>query len=1123
MERELIYHILELDRLTDERTVKAAYMKKLRVTNPEDDPEGFRKLREAYEGALELLRKAEEEDEEEEKTELDLWIDEIEAVYKDFRTRGDTACWENLLKAEICQSLDTSLDAREALLAWLLSHFYLPRQVWQCLDRELQLVEDYDALKERYPVDFLDYARHYMEYEYFVDFSRMKFRGESVRSEEANVDGYIQAYMEIRNLCDQNDFGKAAEKLSELPAYGVWYPWEEAERMKLLQADGRMEEALRMAEELVRDYPEDGYLVSRAADLKWDAGEKETAFAWWQQSEGAYNSRIGIIKYYLESEDTADRAKELALDLWEADGSGQRADVYIEQANRLLLARYERQVAESGNEKEKDAIRVEMAWCEYQNKNAEKALEILDRIDPGEDIYYSYHNLKGRVLAALERDEEAVPELRLWLSMIEAVVDDGSEEAKKRLRRKGTAYLMLGICLSKIREYQEAVTYLEKAETENKDMYDRLGAMHKLAETWGDMGEYEKSVDKCDQILALDAGYYPAYLVRQQAYFDMHNAQGVVDDYHRAVEIYGGYYKPYLLAARVFLIYDQYEDAKQVMDRAIENQVEFSGEMKLCHARLLRYLSESEEDRKEPMRILEELKENVRSDETDLEDPSEIEFEIAFLYWDDDRVDEALSHLAEAIRQNPSKCQYFMIRGEILRGKGDFEGALSAYKAAKEDYDETAGYYYGIGCCYEGLGQEDPAFQNYLEAVKINDSFRDVNEKLADLCMERYKRSFDVREYKKAVRYIDRQVELQENCYILVHRGLMHRAAMHLQKAIRDFEKALTFQPEDWAAYNNMGYCYKHMGEYEKSLEMYEKSLEMLKRQNDRRILPYSNMADCYEILGNYERAIRCYQLDLEWYPDRTVFYEEIGDLYFYDKKYMDAIKSYEAAGARWNDKEHLLMIGDVWFAQGQLRRAKAFYKKAIQTADPKEDAYLRHVDYAERLMNLYFDYAGALRILEKADRGYTNKGWNASRISRATKERYQARLHYFLKHYQKAGEHAKRAYDLYLEEACSESAYLSYPAKRPLHLSRLGECYLYMGEMGKACDMFRLMDAGYRCEHCRNAECYEKYRNLGLYYLCLGEEHRKDALEQYEKAWELCPPDLEAEEMVKKLRKEIK
>ena len=39
MEKELIFQILGIDKLNDERAMKTAYMEKLKMTNPEDDPE----------------------------------------------------------------------------------------------------------------------------------------------------------------------------------------------------------------------------------------------------------------------------------------------------------------------------------------------------------------------------------------------------------------------------------------------------------------------------------------------------------------------------------------------------------------------------------------------------------------------------------------------------------------------------------------------------------------------------------------------------------------------------------------------------------------------------------------------------------------------------------------------------------------------------------------------------------------------------------------------------------------------------------------------------------------------------------------------------------------------------
>ena len=70
-----------------EKKIKKAYRARLHAVNPEDDPDGFKRLREAYEEALKYARQKEEEPEN--LSPAEEFISRCEQLYKDFYRRID--------------------------------------------------------------------------------------------------------------------------------------------------------------------------------------------------------------------------------------------------------------------------------------------------------------------------------------------------------------------------------------------------------------------------------------------------------------------------------------------------------------------------------------------------------------------------------------------------------------------------------------------------------------------------------------------------------------------------------------------------------------------------------------------------------------------------------------------------------------------------------------------------------------------------------------------------------------------------------------------------------------------------------------------------------------------------
>jgi tetratricopeptide (TPR) repeat protein len=420
------WSLLGLEPTKDEGAIKAAWLKRLPDFHPEDDPEGFRRLREAYEAAVAEVTAPDaawEEDAAADLTPSGLIVRSFKDICDDFRKRVDVAEWQAVLDREQCGQLDMQAEIGEKLLILMMEGFYLPQKIWRLLDGFFGWSGQFDLLQQRFPPEYIDYVRNSIEFE------------ENIRSDffdltnEHNLT-FINLYYELNNALNERDFETAEARIQEIKELGITHIDFRILEIRYYYFRKRTEQALALVESLLSDYPEDIRAAVVAGQSKVQGKDPAGALSCFRnilaQEPEHYSARVGVTTALFELgeyEQAKDQALNLLMEYYYDDFVN---SIFHESCERLIPIYEARLVEEPGHQ---DTI-YRLASCYYNEEEMEKCLCLIQSLKPEAPYVAKHYELLFDAILHEEKDylkrgDELYDYLMKW---------EAAESDRQRLR-----------------------------------------------------------------------------------------------------------------------------------------------------------------------------------------------------------------------------------------------------------------------------------------------------------------------------------------------------------------------------------------------------------------------------------------------------------------------------------------------------------------------------------------------------------------------------------------------------------------------------------------------------------------------------------------------------------------
>lgn len=716
--------VLGLEPTKDERLIKNAYREKLTVTNPEDDPEGFKRLRAAYEAAC-AYAKSTDEDIKPSKIRDDspseLWVERVAKVYENIKSRQNLELWKELFKDDIFLALEEEENCRWKLLRYLMDHFRLPSDVWKLLDEKMHLAEDAGRLRESFPVDFINFVINRCERGEDLEFEL--FEG----AEDADYDLFFRYYDNCWQALQENKTEDAARFLDEAAGLHIYHPAMEVCRGKLLLAQDKKAEACAFMRALYEKYPKDGMVCYQAAETLWDSDDRDGAveiFKSLKEENGKHymaNMRLAEWNYEKGNYTEAKKCAEEVL-------SSGADDTFMELLTRIN-SKLEGNLELRWRDGKDWEAGLELCWCYLQDGKTSRGIRLATAIEKyiSSEKETEYNGLLAKLFVEQAEYEDAIYMAGVWEKMLEKkILSDETEEDKEKDRdRIRQAHMIRMQCYKNLgykeKEYfAKAVEEIEAVETGGpRD----IGLWLEKAQIYMEMEEYEKSLELTSRMIE-EYQVYAAAAAAMEVYRRQWEAGGVVQNARLCIQNFPNYIRAYEHLGRVYLDLKETEKLKELLDEAEKNQIESP------YLEAYRY----QIDNKPPETdVLNWRLEAFRKDFQDKLDRGEmVYYELGlpkiteYLYWypgaymlrrraafhkSGQQYDKALADYEKALVEEPGNPYIHNSMSSIYVLKGDYEQALVSIKKAilYGDLEWTAILYYYMAKIYMLLGDNEQA------------------------------------------------------------------------------------------------------------------------------------------------------------------------------------------------------------------------------------------------------------------------------------------------------------------------------------------------------------------------------------------------------------------------------